>query len=127
MITEAEQFKTKLAERLIIDDWQAVDILLATVAAHKVKGNMLWLRVIGASGSGKTEVLRTLMANPVYCAKGESFTPAAIRRGYKPDDKKELPKMLERWNGKLVITKEFNTMLTKNRELKLEVLSLIHI
>jgi len=124
MITEVEQFKSLLGERLIIDDWEAIDIILATVAAHKIQGNMLWLRVIGASGSGKTEVLRTLLTNNEYCAKGESFTPAAIRRGYKPSDK-DIPKMLERWNGKLVITKEFNTMLTKNKELKLEVFGLL--
>lgn len=125
MIKEASEYKALLDENLIIDDWQAIDIILAVVASHKIPGNMLWLRVIGASGSGKTEILRTLLSNNVYCAKGESFTPGAIRRGYKTKGIHTAQTMLERWNGKLVVTKEFNNMLTKNRELQIEVFGLL--
>lgn len=124
MIREMTDFKELLGHHLIIDDWDAVDLLMAIALAHKTKGNMIWLRLIGASGSGKTEILRTLLNLDEFCTAGESFTPSAIRRGYKPDDK-ELPRMLERWNGKLVITKEFAPMLTKKPDERVEVFGLL--
>jgi len=124
MIKEAQDFQTTLAKHLIIDDWQGVTILMAVAATHKAKANMLWLRLIGASGTGKTEVLRTLLSQNDYCTPGETFTPAALRRGYHPKGE-ELPRMLERWNGKLVITKDFAPMLTKKSEDRTEVFGLL--
>ena len=124
MIREAELFKQALSENLEIDDWKAIDILLAVVAAHKIKGNMLWLRIIGAGGTGKTEILRTLMDNADYCVPCETFTQAAIRGGSKKDGV-DAPRLLKRLDTKLVITKEFNTILTKNKEDKEGIFGLL--
>jgi len=125
MISIAEQFKALFGKHLIIDDWQAVDIVLSIVVTHKLQGEMLWLRIIGASGTGKTELLRTLTSQDGYCATIESLTPSAIRRGYKPSSGKELPRMLERIDGKLVITKELAPLLTSHKDGKLEVFGLL--
>jgi len=127
MIPEAIAYKKLLGENFIIDDLEAVDIILAVVAAHKITGNMLWLRLIGAPSSGKTEILRSLFENEEYCAKCESVTPAALRRGYIPDGKKDkdLPKFLERLDGKLAITKEFGVILTANKDSRKEVFGLL--
>lgn len=125
MIAEAIHYKELLDSHLIIDDWEAVDIILGMVASHKIPGEMLWLRLIGASATGKSEILSTISNQNGYCSKIESLTPASIRRGYISKEQKELPTMLARIDGKLVVTKELAPLLTANKELKLEVFGLL--
>jgi hypothetical protein len=127
MISEVRGFKELLLKNLEIDDEQAVDIVIAVAMTHKLSGNeMLWLRIIGASGTGKTELLRTLAAQKGYCTQIESFTAGAIRRGFKFDRKTEnqVP-LLQRINGTLVITKEFASLLTKNPDDQNQILGLL--
>lgn len=127
MIKEVDKFKETLTRYLEIDDLEAVDIVLATAVSHKIPHTeMLWLRVIGASGAGKTEVLRSLAAQDGYCSSVESLTPGAIRRGYyfKKDAEHQKP-LLERLNGSLVVTKEFAVVLTKNQETQKEIFGLL--
>lgn len=125
MIKQATDYVKLLKEHLIVDDEQAITLLLATAAAHKIEGEMLWLRLIGSPGTGKTELLSSLSSVEGYCERIESLTPASIRRGYIPDTKERLPTLLERINGKLVITKELAPLLTSCRELKVEVFGLL--
>lgn len=128
MRNDVKEYIAALRNNLIIDDTEALEILIAVAVAHKIpiaNRNMLWLRLQGASGIGKTEILRSLIELDGYCAKGEYFTPAAFRRGYVPKDKAEKTPLLEQWNGKLVITKEFNAMLTSNSKDRLSVFGLL--
>jgi hypothetical protein len=135
MIPELAKFKDCLAKHFVINDWQAVDIIVAAAVAHKLKGEMLWLRIIGASGSGKTEILRTLTSQQGYVETLETLTPSAIRRGFKPmrrnketDQLEAVIKgdtMLQRMDGKLVITKELAPLLTKQHEARLEIFGLL--
>ena len=127
MIKEAEEFKKLFTDYFEIDDIQALDIVLAAATAHKIAGGeMLWLRIIGASGTGKTELLRTLADQSGYCTTMESITPAAIRRGYqfKKEAEHQQP-LLERLKGSLVITKEFAVILTKDMDTQKEVFGLL--
>jgi len=138
LIPEAERFKDCLAQHFEIDDWLAVDIILACVVAHKIGGEMLWLRIIGASGSGKTEILRTLLGQEGYIETVETLTPSAIRRGLQmvkkrvdKDGQEEYqkvqtePTLLERINKKLVITKELAPLLTRHHDTRLEIFGLL--
>lgn len=135
MIPELTQFKDCLAKHFIINDWQAVDTIIAVAAAHKFKGEMLWLRVIGASGSGKTEILRAFMGLKGYSETLETLTPSAIRRGFKPvrrntktdqlEDIIKEPTLLQRMDGKLVITKELAPLLTRQHEARMEIFGLL--
>jgi len=121
MIREAELYKETLDKHLVIDDWQGMDIILAAVATHWVPGNMLWFRIIGASGSGKSELLRSLECNKKEVISADSFTPGAIRGGYM----KDTPRMLELWKDKIVVTKDFASMITKKKEDRSEVFGLL--
>lgn len=127
MIKEAEMFKELFTKYLEVDDMQAVDIVLATAISHKIpQSEMLWLRIIGASGSGKTELLRTLATQDGYCTTVESITPGAIRRGYVVRKDAEFQKpLLDRLNGSLVITKEFAVILTKDADTQKEIFGLL--
>jgi hypothetical protein len=135
MIPELAKFKACLAKHFIITDWQAIDIVVAAAVSHKLGGEMLWLRVIGASGSGKTEILRTLYNQTGYVETLETLTPSAIRRGFKPmrrnkeTDKLEpiidQPTLVQRINGRLVITKELAPLMTRQHEARLEIFGLL--
>ena len=126
MIEEVERFEDLLTSNFEIDDLQAVELIIATAVSHKLKwSEMLWLRLIGASGSGKTELLRTLSYKP-YSVTMETITAGAIRRGFViKKNGKEQPTLLQRLNGKLVITKEFGSMLTKNADAQREIFGLL--
>ena len=94
-----EQVKSTLRAHFEVKDWQGIEMILATAAAHYTPGEMLWFMIIGPSRSGKTELLRAIALHP-DCAKMESLTPAALRGGFKKGHK-----LLKRIDGKLVITK----------------------
>lgn len=135
MIPELVKFKECLAKHFVINDWQAVDLIIAAAVAHKFKGEMLWLRVIGASGSGKTEILRTLTSQQGYVETLETLTPSAIRRGFHPvkrnpktDELEDMMKgqtLLQRIDGHLVITKELAPLLTRQHEARTEIFGLL--
>jgi hypothetical protein len=126
MIPEVERFEGLLTEYFEIDDLVAAEIVIAAAVSHKARwSEMLWLRIIGASGSGKTELLRTLSFIP-YVVTMESITAGAIRRGYVGDKKDKVAEtLLQRLNGKLAITKEFASMLTKDLDAQKEIFGLL--
>ena len=92
---------------------------MAAAVAHQVPGEMLWLRLYGASRSGKTELLRAIAAHS-DSTELEVFTPASIRGGFKGGHK-----VLQRLDGKLVITKDIAPMLTAKSEARKEVFGLM--
>ena len=102
-----------------IADEVGFTLIIAAAVAHQVPGEMLWLRLYGASRSGKTEVLRAI-ATHGDSTELEVFTPASIRGGFKAGHK-----LLKRLDGKLVITKDIAPMLTVRKEARNEVFGLL--
>ncbi len=102
-----------------IKDWQGFRIILGVAAAHYLKGEMLWVRVIGASGSGKTELLRALISSPGSTTM-EAITPASIRGGLIGGER-----LLERINRKRVIMKDLAALMVSRRDVRLEVFGLL--
>ncbi len=112
-------YKAILGEHYCIDDWQAVDIVAASAVAHYIPGEPLWVRVIGGSRSGKTEILSSYTGH-ADVEKMEVFTPASIRGGLKG-----ATLVVARINGKLVITKDIAALSTAPRDKRTEVLGLL--
>ena len=100
-------------------DIVATTIVVAIAIAHCIPGEMLWVRLYGGSRSGKTELLRAIAAHP-DSTELEVITPASIRGGLEGGHK-----LLERINGKLVITKDLASILTAKRETRNEVFGLL--
>jgi len=124
MIDEGAKTKLILAENFIIDDWEAIDLLLGFVAAFKVPHTeMLWLKLIGASGTGKTELLRAIRELN-FADELEHLSPASLRGGYKPAGRRQ-PLTMARLNGKLVVTKEFAVLLTARKDDRTTVFGLL--
>ena len=114
------KFKKELGVQFVIEDWIAVDIIIAVPVAHyTATGESLWLRVIDASRSGKTELLRCVIAYPDV-REVEVITPAALRGGLKGG-----AKVLDRIKGHVVVTKDLAALLSSRREVKNEIFGLL--
>ena len=119
MFETLDEVKATLRQHFEIKDWQGVEIIMAAAVAHYLPGEMLWLRIIGASRSGKTELLRAIAEHP-GCAEIEAITPASLRGGFR-----KAPKLLDRINGKLVIDKDISAILTTRKDMRNEIFGLL--
>lgn len=77
--TTFTDYKNSLGKYFPIKDWIAVDIVNAVVIAHYIPGESIWLRLLGPSRSGRTELLRPIVAYP-EAVEIEVLTPSAIKR-----------------------------------------------
>ncbi len=102
-----------------VRDRMGFTIVLAAAVAHQLLGEMLWMRIYGASRPRKTALLEAI-ARHEDSTEMEAITPASIRGGLKGGHR-----VLERINGKLVITKDLATILTAKREARNEVFGLL--
>lgn len=123
---------------LSLPNYDTVEIVAATVIANRLPGEPLWLAIVGASSSGKTEIVRALngvdrvhMVDKIGPATWVSgFKPGAKRRRKRPNgaDPGELAqygllaKMMDN-KPHMVIVEDFSTVLGKRRDLKGEVFS----
>ena len=114
-----QEVESILRENFEIEDWQGLRILFSVAVAHYIPGEPLWLRVIGASRSGRTEILRALLGDE-DSVEMESLTPAPIRGGFKGGER-----LLDRIDGMRVITKDLAPLITARRETRLEIFGLL--
>lgn len=105
-----------------IVDWQGLRIIFGTAAALYIAGEMLWLRIVGASRAGKTEMLRAIAAHEDTKEIG-ALTPSAIRGGLK----EKSSKMLKEITGYRVVTFDLAALLTTHREARNEVFGLLRL
>lgn len=113
------QLFTTFNRHFHIQDEIGFTLVIACAIAHCIPGEMLLVRIFGASRSGKTEILRAI-AEHYDSAKLEVVTPASIRGGLEDGGR-----LLERINGKLTITKDLASMLTAKSELRNEIFGLM--
>ncbi|MFC2024000.1 winged helix-turn-helix domain-containing protein [Chloroflexota bacterium] len=114
-----QEVESILRDNFEIEDWQGLRILFSVAVAHYIPGEPLWLRVIGASRSGRTEILRALLGDE-DSVEMESLTPASIRGGFKGGER-----LLDRIDGKRVITKDLAPLITARKETRLEIFGLL--
>lgn len=95
-------------------------VLLAVIVANRLQSNPLWMFLITPPGGGKTELLKALREIPeVYLLS--SLTPQTFISG-KADEGKELS-LLPRLSGKVLVLKDFTTVLTMHRDSRQEILA----
>jgi hypothetical protein len=112
-------FLDVLQQNFEIGDIEGVIIIVGCAAAHFAPGEMLWVRIYGASRSGKTELLRAIATHPDV-AEVEAITPASIRGGMAKGHR-----LLARINQKLVVTKDLAAILTSRKEARNESAGLL--
>ena len=106
-----DEYLQILSHWLYLEDFQAIDIIMATAISICLPGDPVWLFLIAPAGSSKTELLRSFTGNLIYTIS--TLTPQTLISGLKGvKDADLLPKL----NGKVLIIKDFTSILSKKNE-----------
>jgi hypothetical protein len=106
-----EQYFETLSRWLHLEDFQAIDIIMATALSICLPGDPVWLFAIAPSGSAKTEILRSFSSEQIYSIS--TLTPQTFISGLKGSNNVDL---LPKLNGKVLIIKDFTSILSKKNE-----------
>lgn len=110
---------------LYLNDLGAVYVTLATIAANRVEGDPLWVMLVGGSGWGKTEILRSTVGLP-HIHSASTVTEGALLSGTPKKDRDAAAKGgLLRQIGEygVLILKDFTSILSMGRDPRKQVLS----
>lgn len=122
-----EVFKEVVKDWLYIEDTEVLDIVVATIMGEKIGGDPLWLFLIAPPGGSKTELLRSFTGN--YAHHLSDMTSKTFISGLMINDEKDAKKrrkvhdLLPQLNGKILIFKDFTTILEKGRDEKKEIIA----
>ena len=113
-----QRLLTTMRKHLLMDDTDIVDVIVAVYIAHHFASDPLWLMVIAAASSGKTELLMPFVGlEDVYILS--SLTENTFISGWEKGEQS----LLHGLKGKVLIMKEFTTVLEMKSEKRAEVLS----
>lgn len=102
---------------LHLQDPYLLEVILAAVLANRLPGDPLWLLVVAAPSSAKTEILRALSKVP-FIYPLSSLTAQTFLSGQKGTKDASL---LPRLSNRVLVMKDFGTVLTLYREARAEI------
>src|SRR3989344_7730385 len=106
-----DDIKKVIKNWLAIDDEEWVDIILACSLDRKIKGEPIWLFIVGVPSSTKTEIVRCFEDGNMYFQLS-TLTTNSLISGYIKSDGKKVEDLAIQINGKVLILKDFTTILT---------------
>jgi len=116
-----DDLKKEIKKYLYLEDYRIIDVMLGTYIANKFKTDPLWLLVIAPPSNAKTEIMRGFLGHPdAYFLS--NLTPSTLVSGQKPKGGAD-PSLLLQLNDKLVILKDFTTVLSMRSENQQEILA----
>jgi hypothetical protein len=101
-----QDVKQIVRKHLTLDDYRIVDIILAVVIANLFPTDPLWMLILGASSTAKTELLAALDGLPMMFFISDLTTNTLI------SGKKDAS-LLPRLKNKIIVMKDFTTILSK--------------
>lgn len=102
---------------------EPIDVMYGSAFANRLAGDPLWLFLVGPPGCGKTEQLMTLNEAPLIMTT-TSLTSASLISGanfYGGGD----PSLIPRLNGKVLIVKDFTTILKMHYQQRDEIFGIL--
>jgi hypothetical protein len=108
---------------LHLTDEDALDVLYGTVLANRIPGDPLWLMLVAPSGGCKTELLMSLDGAPLVVSL-TSLTPHSLLSGSKDLGGGD-PSLIPRLNGRVLVIKDFTTLLTMNMIARDEIFGIL--
>ncbi|MFC1551563.1 hypothetical protein ACFL6P_03250 [Candidatus Latescibacterota bacterium] len=107
---------------LELEDDSFIDVALATVVGNKFDSDPIWIFIKGPPSSVKTELLRAMDGHEsvVFIS---SLTANTLASGYNPDgkNKKKDYSLLPELTGKVMVVKDFTTVLQLRQETRSEI------
>lgn len=98
------------SKHLLFKNTNAIDITLATLVANRFPGSPVWLFLVGASGSGKSEIFMSL-GNLRSVELVSSLTPHVLISGATNYSGSADPSLVPRINGRILGIKDFTTIM----------------
>jgi hypothetical protein len=110
-----------VSEYLLIADEDLVPIVLASVAAHRLDVSPVWLLLVGAPSTGKTEVLY-LTKELRHVQFLSDLSPQTLASGFNVRQDRPDPSLLDKLKNHVLCIKELTTVLSKRAESRAEIL-----
>lgn len=108
---------------LYLDTTDPIDIMLAVAVSQHIDGEPLWMFLVGPPGSAKTETLNSLSwISNTYMTS--SVTPHSLISGANWS-KGEDPSLIPRLNGKVMVIKDFTSILAMRDTEKDEIFGIL--
>jgi hypothetical protein len=101
-----DDLKEVVQKYLLLDDYKIIDVILASVIGNLFPTDPLWLLIIGASASAKTELLNSIEDFP------KTFFISDLTKNTLISGKKD-SSLLPHLNDKIMVMKDFTTVLSK--------------
>ena len=118
--TILERFKKKCHKYLVIRDDDYIDIIFAVVFANRLDSKPVWLYLVGAPSSGKTEILQALVGPEVE--QISKLSAHSLNSGYVDQkDKSKDFSLLPKLDGKTIIIKDFTALLNSRADTLMEI------
>lgn len=120
--TALENYKWVCRKWLILEEDWHIDIQFGVYFANQyLKSKPVWIYVVGAPGSGKTEVLQSWDGHDnIYMLT--SLTPNTLISGMISDDDVD-PSLIPKLDGKVLVIKDFTVILKERHEVASAILS----
>lgn len=118
------EVKETIAKWLYIRDPLVIDLVLAAAIAEQLPGDPLWLFLIAPPGGGKTELLRALEGKDHYHLSdltSKTFISGLMMKEGK--ENKKIEDLLPQLDKKVLIFKDFTTILEKGRDERREIMA----
>jgi len=116
-----EEIKNYYKEVFYIEDDTILDLLVAIAVSVKTKSDSIWLLVIGAPSSGKTEYVNVL-SGLKYSHQVSTLTENAFLSGMGGDPTKEKSLLHKIGKEGLLLMKDFTSILSLKEELRKKIL-----
>lgn len=119
-----DRFKENLKKWLHVGDEEILEVVLAGIIGEKIGGDPLWLFLIAPPGGSKTELLRSF--NGEYAYHLSDMTSKTLISGLMLGNgalRKKIKDLLPQLNGKVLIFKDFTTILEKSRDERNEIMA----
>ena len=112
---------------LDLEDPRVVDVIVATHVANILSTDPLWMLIIGPPSYAKTELLRGLEGHH-YNGDATTYfisnlTPSTLVSGIIPKKGRPEPSLVYQLNGKLVVLKDFTSILAMRSENQQEIIA----
>lgn len=119
---DREKIISAYREWLHLKNPEMLDVMFGSVFANRLNIDPLWMFLVGAPGSCKTELLMSLSDAPMIVTT-TSVTPPALISGanFSGGDPSLIPKL----DGKVLIIKDFTTILNMNITARDEIFGIL--
>lgn len=108
---------------LHLRDPSVLDVLFGTVFANRLGSDPLWVFLVAPPGGSKSELLMSLRESPMTYTM-TSLTPKTLISGANFPGVGD-PSLIPRLNGKVLVVKDFTTILSLNQTARDEILGML--